>query len=217
MLNNGAIAKDSLKYVQRDSYSYRWMPTLSYLQLRPIDFAPEHNMDYRVKGLGRSTMRGGYPYYLPIGWYRHGLKVDGKYPDDDNWLGSENLPGEWPVAFHGTHTNAASSFTQNGLFVSADETDVAREEAIQQMGSAVDRPGIYLTTHCDGGAHPMYTQTYRLPLIDGKRRQFLLVFMCRVAPGQFTTHESVVPLGSARRVVDANAVRPYGILVKDDD
>ncbi|CAF4269069.1 unnamed protein product, partial [Rotaria sordida] len=50
--------------------------------------------------------RGGFPYYLLIGWYPHTLKVVDKYPEDKLWLGSNNVDGEWSVAFHGTHEGA---------------------------------------------------------------------------------------------------------------
>lgn len=206
-----------MKYLKTGDYPYHWIPTLSYLQLRPSDFAPEHNMDYQGGKFRKTMMRGNYPYHLPLGWFRHALRIDGKYSGDDAWLKSDNKPGEWPVAYHGTHTNSASSFTGNSLFVSSDETDTGRQEAIQQKGSAFDRPGIYLTTHCDGGAHPLYTKTYSLPLIEGHIRKFLLVFMCRVHPEEFTVHRNSVPIGDAWRLVNPDAIRPYGILVKNDD
>ena len=41
-------------------------------------------------------MRGNEIYNRPRGWKRIALKVNGKYVDDD-WLGSSNSEGEWPV------------------------------------------------------------------------------------------------------------------------
>jgi hypothetical protein len=70
------------------------MPILSYMQLQSFDFDPKYNLDYTQKGMPSELTRGGLPYYLPIGWYRHALKVDNKYKDDPYWLGSSNGPGQ---------------------------------------------------------------------------------------------------------------------------
>ncbi|CAF5139949.1 unnamed protein product, partial [Rotaria socialis] len=78
-------------------------------------------------GMPESQHRGGYTYYLPIGWYRHALKVDQKYPDDAVWLGSTNGKGEWPVAFHGTDSRKISGVASNGLIVNAAENDFVRQ------------------------------------------------------------------------------------------
>ena len=44
--------------------------------------------------------RGGKPYNPPIGWIGIGLRVLDKY-EDNNWIGHNNNPGEWCVAYHG--------------------------------------------------------------------------------------------------------------------
>ena len=174
-------------------------------------------MDYRKPNLPDSQQRGGHPYFLPKGWYRHALRVDHKYPGDQVWLGSANKKGEWPVAFHGTHMSAVGGITPQGLLISSGAADTARKEAVEQMGTEADQPGIYLTTHCNGGAHPMYTKPFTLQLTKDKSRTCRLVFMCRVEPDRFSTHLSPVSEGHAWRVVDPDAVRSYGILVKDED
>ena len=208
---------EALRHVKAGTHEFKLTPVLSYLQLRPSDFAPEFNMDYRRSDLPDTQKRGGYPYNLPIGWYRHALRVEHKYPGDQGWLGSANEEGEWPVAFHGTHASSVGGITEQGLLISSGDADVARGEAIEQMGEAANQPGIYLTTHCGGGAHPTFTKPFTIHLAKGKSRTFRLVFMCRVAPGRFTTHQSPGALGHAWRVVDPDAVRSYGILVKDED
>jgi hypothetical protein len=52
-------------------------------------------------------LRGGYAYNPPEGWYRYSLNVAEKYDNGDNtWLGMDNIPGEWCVAYHATpHEN----------------------------------------------------------------------------------------------------------------
>ena len=44
--------------------------------------------------------RGGEPYIPPKGWIGYGLKVLDVY-SDNNWIGMNNGPGEWIVAYHG--------------------------------------------------------------------------------------------------------------------
>lgn len=185
--------------------------------MRPEDITSKFNIDYRKSDLSESDQCGGYPYNRPTGWYCHALNVNRKYSDGDAWHGTVNGKDEWPVAFHGTHPYKISSVSQKDLFRSAVETDTARQEAVEQMGSTMDQPGIYLTTHCTGGAHPHYTSPFSLEMPNGKSKTFRVVFMCRVQPGKFTTHEGSVSKGQTWRLVDPDAIRTYSILIKDED
>ncbi|CAF4808737.1 unnamed protein product [Rotaria sp. Silwood1] len=167
-------------------------------------------VDYRKAGLPESEQRGGYPYYSPIGWYCHALKVDQKYPNDNVWFGSVNAKGEWPVAFHGTHSSTVSGVIEQDFLKSTTQTNVASQETM-------DQSGFYLTTHCNGGAHPHCTTPFRLEMPDKKNKTFRVVFMCRVQPDKFTIHQAPALAGHIWRLVDSDAVRPYGILIKDED
>jgi hypothetical protein len=187
------------------------MPLINFFQLRPSDFVPEHNIDYR-SSMPTEDRRGGLPYYLPIGWYRHALKVVDKFPNDQLWLGNSNVKGEWAFAFHGTKGGAVKGIREKGLLIS--EHDAMRSEAIRNAGSYVDKPGLYVATHCNGGAHPTYTKPFSVPSSQNKSETFRVVFQCRVKPGAYTTHTSPVSKGEAWRFVDPDAIRPYGILLK---
>ena len=56
----------------------------------------------RNDGWGVGEKRGGKIYDPPIGWNGIGLKVFDKYDHGDNtWIGMNNAPGEWYVAYHG--------------------------------------------------------------------------------------------------------------------
>lgn len=202
-----------LQNVKRDDYEYQWKPLISFLQLRPTDLNKQYNTDYRLPGFPSEDRRGGYPYYLPLDWYRHGLKVDDKYPDDTLWLGCANVEGEWPVAFHGTKPDAAAGIVEKGLMPSFTSTDLKIKEAVKQKGPAVNRPGIYVATHCDGGAE-RYAQEFTVEKSSDLLETFKLVFQCRVKPNSFTIHRSPVKIGKAWRLIDGEAVRPYGILIK---
>ena len=63
-------------------------------------------------------MRGDELYERPKGWYRMALKVKGKYPDGDTWLGTKgwrrhSVPGEWPVSYHGTSLDGAKGIIRS--------------------------------------------------------------------------------------------------------
>ena len=130
---------------------------ITFFQLQSSDFAQQFNVDYTTS-MPEKDQRGGLPYFLPIGWFRHALNVLDKYPNDQRWLGSTNAEGEWAVAFHGTHGGAVKGIREEGLLTT--KRDAMRVESVQKGGKNFDRPGLYVATHCNGGAHPDYT--YRL-------------------------------------------------------
>jgi hypothetical protein len=189
------------------------------LKVHASDLAPEHNYDYRPDSTPSELRRGGHTYYLPRGWYRHALRVLHKYEKDSKWLGQSNTQGEWPVAYHGTKSWAVPGIVQQGLMTNAVtdavKLDAKRPEAIQQMGEEADRPGLYVATHCDGGAD-IYTEPFTVTTSPKKTESFRIVFQCRVKPEKFTVHKSPVNEGNAWRYVDASSIRPYGILLKKE-
>ena len=92
-----------------------------YLDAKMLDAS--FNYDFtNMRDDGTKFYRGGKPYYRPYGWYRHALKVRGKY-DDDLWLGDDGIcthscPGKWPVAYHGTTENNCRNIAQKGYDLS---------------------------------------------------------------------------------------------------
>ena len=78
---------------------------------------PEGN---RTDGWGIGEKRGGKPYDPPLGWIGIGLKVKDEYDNGDNtWIGMNNSPGEWCVAYHGVGNGQPSDEVKNftGLIV----------------------------------------------------------------------------------------------------
>lgn len=193
-------------------YECKWRSVLSYLEIKPSDFDPRFNFDYTQPDLPTEQIRANTPYYLPLGWYRHGLNVSQKYPGDTLWLGHNNSPGEWPVAFHGTHPVAVSDIVEEGLSPGAAQRDRMMQEAIDQKGPKMARAGLYLATHCNGGSDA-YATSFTVNN-DDVDETYQVVFQCRVRPDSFTTHESCVQVGHGWRVVDPTAIRPYGLLLK---
>ena len=69
------------------------------IKLSKNDLDPEGN---RSSGWGRHEKRGNKRYYPPLNWIGIGIKVIDKYDDGNNdWIGMENIEGEWCVAYHG--------------------------------------------------------------------------------------------------------------------
>ena len=141
--------------------------------------------------------------------------MDAKYKDDRVWLGSSDADGEWPVAFHGTKSNAVKSIASEGLLVGKIVRDVMLDEAIKQKGEPANKPGLYVATHCNGGSHPRYTEQFDVQIPPAEMESFQVVFQCRVRPDAYTRHTSPVYVGEAWRLVEPGDIRPYGILLKD--
>ena len=54
----------------------------------------------KYDGWSIGEYRGGKPYDPPKGWIGIGLRVLDKY-EDNNWIGHNNNPEEWCIAYHG--------------------------------------------------------------------------------------------------------------------
>lgn len=203
--------KGILQYLINDRYDYKWQAAITFLQLQESDFDPRFNRDYPH---AEEDRRGGRPYYFPQGWYRHALKVENKYPNDQAWLGMNNAPGEWAVAYHGTKAGVVKSIMATGLqhrFVTA---DACKEEAKTLMPTIPDVKGLYVATHCEGGASHYVGTGFQVEGPPGTTKTYYVAFQCRVQNGKFTEHRGPVTVGLALRVFDENAIRPYGLLLK---
>ena len=200
-----------LQYLINGSYDYKWQAAISYLQLQQSDFDPRFNRDYPQ---AQEEKRGGRPYYFPQGWYRHALKVEGKYPNDQAWLGMNNSPGEWGVAYHGTAPGAVKNITATGLQHRFFTQDACEPEAKRMMPSIPNVKGLYVATHCERGASIYCRGGFQVEGAPGTRKTYFVVFQCRVQNGKFTEHRGPVNEGLALRVFDEKAIRPYGILLK---
>ena len=67
-------------------------------------------LDYRgnkINGWSENEKRGNTNYESPVGWIGIGLNVMDKY-ENNNWLGKNNINGEWNVAYHGLGNGQSS-------------------------------------------------------------------------------------------------------------
>jgi hypothetical protein len=114
-----------------------------------VDVTATHdrfNYDFtNVDDQGQIFQRGGLPYQRPCGCYRIALKVAGRYPPDDKWLGDTGTdPDEWATSYHGTGKHNAMTIAEEGYrlskgkrfrhgmgIYSTPELDIAKQYASQ--------------------------------------------------------------------------------------
>ena len=67
-------------------------------------FDTENYLDYKgnfiLPNKSLNLFRGSEKYYPPYGWFGIGLKVLGKYENDD-WLNKKDRSSSWAIAYHG--------------------------------------------------------------------------------------------------------------------
>ncbi len=162
------------------------------------EFAPEYNFDFtNVVDDGKTYMRGGFKYERPYGWERFALNVVGKY-GDDSWLGPNGIRtnsavGEWPVAYHGTKGNCVAGIIGEGLKIGSRD----------MYGR-----GIYTSPSLEIADYFAGTVT------DKNRTEHKCVLQSRVDPKRFRVKYNVRNGRDYWISPEGNAVRPYGILLK---
>ena len=173
-------------------------PLTGGIKLSPNMFDKRGN---RSSGWGVGEKRGGKPYFPPTkGYVGHGLKVWGEYDGGNNdWLGMENKPNEWWVAYHATNLQYTKSIMENGL--QAGNAQV-HENAfdLNHPGKKVGR-GVYCSPDINE------TEGY-----GGECQSYKCVFMCRVNPKTVRISQKYPKYW----VVDGNPndIRPYRLLIK---
>jgi hypothetical protein len=187
------------------------------LQIKPSTFAPRWNRDYRDRrNWPVGERRGGYPYEPPKGWQRFGMNVEGKYGNDETWLGCSGKQGEWSVAYHGTSSMNVKNLTETAF----------KPGPRQTFGF-----GIYCSPNPGVAEH--YSKDPIVLNTRTGRKTCKYMFMCRVNTGNvcrctekicrnlnnkaYTLH---ITKGSnewliAGQNAGAEYIRPYGILVKE--
>lgn len=170
---------------------------------------PRYDFDFTDLSDLSPCWRGDEGYERPKGWYRIALKVKGKYPDGDEWLGtngwgSHSAVGEWPVCYHGTTLDGAKSIIRSH-FKAGNGSSYGR--------GIYSTPNIYL-------AERDYAQIFRSKT-TGKR--YKVVLQNRINPEWREICPDrdfwLIPIPREtsprreRRIAQA-AIRPYGILIR---
>ena len=165
------------------------------------DLEPKFNFKYPNKDKDDFT-RGGRRLERPLGCQKFGLKVLGKYENDD-WLGvsgnvvrKEEVEKEWPVSYHGTQQSVADSISGNGF-------ELRRGKRFK-FGR-----GVYSTPS------PSVAALYAKPFeFEGKQHK--LIFMNRVNL-EYTVEVEEPNVGTYYITSDETQIRPYAILIKTEE
>ena len=167
------------------------------------DLDPEFDYDFtHITDDGKQHLRGSFEYKRPCGWKRMAIKVLGKY-SDDFWLGSKGLrtnqlPGEWPVSYHGTDLKSAKIIVKEGY----------KPGPRAKFGK-----GIYSSPSLET-VERMYAKGFTY---NGKN--YKLVLQNRVNPNY--GHLKIIPASQTGEGADYWLspehcdVRPYGILIRE--
>ena len=166
----------------------------------------------RIKDWGVGEKRGGIDYNPPLGWIGIGLKVCDNYDNGDNtWIGMNNSPGEWCVAYHGVGRGKTSDEVKKitGLIYKTTFKEgwaQAHENCWDQKhsGKRVGK-GVYCTPNIDTAAD-LYAGKSNINGTDYKT-----VLMVRVKPSAIR-HCSCADYWVVNGTTDE--IRPYRILYK---
>ncbi|XP_071060842.1 uncharacterized protein [Pseudochaenichthys georgianus] len=174
-------------------------------------FDPKYDYDFTDLSDTAECMRGDEPYERPKGWYRMALKVKGKYPDGDTWLGtkgwrSHSVAGEWPVSYHGTSLDGARGIIKShykagarekygrGIY-STPDLRVAKKDGYAKI----------FTSSTTGKSYKVILQNRinpELRLICKEPRYWVIRFIEGLS-------------ASTEKQLVERAIRPYGILIRE--
>lgn len=143
------------------------------------------------------------------------MKLDRKYKGSSAWISETKQSGGWPFAFQGSAFGLLKGVTDLTLDNDKRVRDRLLIEALEQLDDdQVNQQDFYVTTHCNNGSFPFYTEDLLVESPPNRSEYFQIVFQCRIRPDSYTVHKIPVRTGSAWRLVDPSAVRPDGILLK---
>lgn len=179
-------------------------------------FDPKYDYDFTNLSDSAECKRGDELYKRPKGWYRMALKVKGKYPDGDTWLGpdgwrSRSVPGEWPVSYHGTSVDGAKGIITGHYKAGS--------------GKLYGR-GIYSTPDIHVAEREEYAKTFTSKT-TGKSYKVILQNrinpemrkICQRSDYWLIPVDETASAEKEKQIVESS-IRPYGILIKeinDDD
>ena len=156
------------------------------------------------------SYRGCIEYYPPYNYMGFGLKVLDTYDYGDNtWIGHENIPGEFAVAYHGIRSDiGAVNQILNSYLKAGEHQAYENHEDGLRPGRRCGR-GVYVTPRIEIAEH--YTKLFYAEELN---RSFRIVFQCRVNPKKIrqprTKPEYWILNGNGQEI------RPYRLLVKQE-
>jgi hypothetical protein len=152
-------------------------------------------------------------YIQPAGYTRYGLKVLGKYSNDE-WLHPFGHPGNWYRAFHGTKNAKPKDFSNPNTsfdpeYACVDATSSIYNDGFHEAGTAYYGPGVYCSpnpTFVENG----YAGNVKLDTKLGKKN-FKIMLQVAVNPDDGFSN----PNPDIWVVQHPENIRTYGILIKE--
>ncbi len=161
-----------------------------------------YNVDFtNMSDDNKIFMRGGYRYIPPYGWKRYGLKVEGKFKNDEWFKGksprkdaTSSADGEWAISYHGTSLN-------NGLSIAEEGYKLSKGITFAYGKGIYSAPDIHVAER--------YASNYESNGIEYK-----VVIQSRVNPSEL----KIIPkeknrVGEYWIVPNEEHIRPYGFCV----
>ena len=170
--------------------------------IKDSDLDPRFDYSFtHVKDKRREFERGGYEYKRPCGWDRYALKVLGKFPPNDTWLGEMGLrtgssDGEWAVSYHGTAVGNIGSIAAVGFDTS--------KSVRAKFGL-----GVYSTPSIDVASR--YASEF---MYEGKMYKVVLQNRVNLYASDVIPAEKTGVGASYFVTPDDNNIRPYGVCLK---
>jgi hypothetical protein len=203
---------------QKGFVNMKESPVTKAIFLTPELLEPKFNMkesDWPRNIEYRGPIGNRYQYYPPYDWKGYGLKVIGKY-ENDNWLTFQNTPGEWWIAYHGLGNPKVSKNIINEGFKTGGRHEFDQnqkgfiENDLNHPGQST-RPGPYFTPI------PEYAEFFSEEKggIVVNKKNYIVAFMCRVNPDTIMVREPAPCEWICSGGEDQ--VRPYRILVKKNE
>ena len=165
----------------------------------------------KYSGWGVNEKRGNKPYYPPLGWIGIGLRVKGKY-NNDSWIGNNNNPGEWCVAYYGVGRGQSSHNVKNITGIICKTTFKPGPSQAYKDCDNIYNPGkkVGIGVYCM--SNPETAEQYAgISEINGKK--YKTVLMVRVKPDAIRScncePDNWVVNGTTEEI------RPYRILYKE--
>ena len=217
-MNSNRIKLTQLFKKQKGFVDINPAPVTEAIYLTEEMLEPEFNMnenDWPKDTQYRGPIGNRYQYYPPYDWKGYGLKVKGKY-ENDNWLTYQNTPGEWWIAYHGLGNPKVTKNIINEGFKTGKRHEFDENEAdffendLNHPGQST-RFGAYFTPI------PEYAEYFAEERggIVVNNENYIVAFMCRVNPNTIMVREPAPCEWVCSGGEDE--VRPYRILVKKND
>ncbi|UJR38800.1 hypothetical protein I4U23_031465 [Adineta vaga] len=199
-------------------------PQFVSAKIHPLLYRPTFDISYfdergnKTFGNQAETHQVGPPgrtqtYTTAAGWTRYGLRVLGKY-DNDDWLHPFGHGGNWYRAFHGTGSARSEDFNGFNTFNEIPAPCVDALASIYKTGFRTARvaaygPGVYCSPSPSWLEKTGFVGTVKLDTLKGTKN-FQCMFQVAVNPNDVkcaTNEIWVVP--------EPKNIRPYGILIKE--